>query len=595
MVMLDEWDKTRPSADGFFLDFLQYGRLSIPGMDVEAKLSNMLIFITANDEREFHEALLRRFPKIDVQPLKPRDVVKALSITHNNHPYMSQMIDLYCRSIAGHLPKPATIQELRQLMDAIDVLGDGADWDTLVYQYVTKTPENHDLLSNTAKVEEGDYANIAKNNKTVINADNYGVELSSDGNMDEIVSKMPELRRFETEFVTKSADINMKEVFSVFERNKGSDNLVFQMHMDDEDPVEPAFTEWSTITDDVVYLHQPTRAIDASYVSHKLEAVRDDLGEGEVMFSDTYITRKELNRMLAGKWYVHKRSKHEIIARRYVDGCKVDLRWSNGDGIEVVINIKAANRMAYVFKFNKDENLVLNEAYDVAHKRRIHSGQARSLNPIGMFDMTRLVAGNMVTLVKERGYRKYGPSQIKALSEHDSYCDMTMLGSPTGSSANEDEDIDYEPIASCTKLNICNMKGYRSVEFTANNVEIALSDTLGKNGARYLRIDGYIKGAVASAILSWFHTVPIYRCFKYEHGLMEKLLRAGWTLHRFNFECLEKNGVYARFVYDYVVFVTFVHSDDVSLSIDDASLALLFRSKIKRIAQLERAYDPNKR
>jgi MoxR-like ATPase len=33
MLMLDEWDKTRPSADGFFLDFLQYGRLSVPGGD----------------------------------------------------------------------------------------------------------------------------------------------------------------------------------------------------------------------------------------------------------------------------------------------------------------------------------------------------------------------------------------------------------------------------------------------------------------------------------------------------------------------------------------------------------------------------------
>ena len=55
VLMLDEWDKTRPS-DGFFLDFLQYGKLSIPGMSVQANLDNMLIFFTANDDRTFHEA-----------------------------------------------------------------------------------------------------------------------------------------------------------------------------------------------------------------------------------------------------------------------------------------------------------------------------------------------------------------------------------------------------------------------------------------------------------------------------------------------------------------------------------------------------------
>lgn len=44
------------------------------------------------------------------------------------------------------MPKPATIQELRQLLDAISLLGERADWDSLVFQFVTKTKENHALL-----------------------------------------------------------------------------------------------------------------------------------------------------------------------------------------------------------------------------------------------------------------------------------------------------------------------------------------------------------------------------------------------------------------------------------------------------------------
>ena len=56
IVVLDEWDKTRPTADAFLLDFFQYGRISIPGKQTTAKFENMMVFFTANDEREFHEA-----------------------------------------------------------------------------------------------------------------------------------------------------------------------------------------------------------------------------------------------------------------------------------------------------------------------------------------------------------------------------------------------------------------------------------------------------------------------------------------------------------------------------------------------------------
>ena len=160
-------------------------------LSVQANLDNMLIFFTANDDRTFHEALLRRFPKMDIKPMKPKTVLDALSMTHDGHPYMSSMIDLYCRSISGNLPKPATIQELRQLMDAITVLGDGADWNTLVYQYVTKTPEAHDILSNTPQVDSDKYD--ADNEKVaVIDADNYGITIN-DENGNEVLSNMPKI------------------------------------------------------------------------------------------------------------------------------------------------------------------------------------------------------------------------------------------------------------------------------------------------------------------------------------------------------------------------------------------------------------------
>jgi MoxR-like ATPase len=148
-LILDEWDKTRPSADSFLLDLLQSGRVNFNGRSAHltsSQLSRLRVWITLNDEREIGEPLLRRLPMITVPNLAARDVQAALEITHAAHPQLLAAVTLYARSLAAGLPKPATIQELRQLLDAITCLGSRADWDALVRQYVTKTAENHALL-----------------------------------------------------------------------------------------------------------------------------------------------------------------------------------------------------------------------------------------------------------------------------------------------------------------------------------------------------------------------------------------------------------------------------------------------------------------
>lgn len=151
ILVLDEWDKTRPSADSFLLDFLQTGRVNFNGRQLRADLSRLIVFLTFNIEREISEPLLRRLPKIDFQHLPPNLVHKALQLTHRDHPFLHNAVVLYERCLLANLPKPATIQELRQFLDAITSLGRQADWDALVYQFVTKTEENHELLRRAEK------------------------------------------------------------------------------------------------------------------------------------------------------------------------------------------------------------------------------------------------------------------------------------------------------------------------------------------------------------------------------------------------------------------------------------------------------------
>jgi hypothetical protein len=145
-LILDEWDKTHPSTDAFLLDFLQNGRVTIPGAELRADQSRLAVFLTLNDERELSEPLLRRLPLIELRQPPAALVEQALRDTHAGHPFLPAAVALYQRSLLVSLAKPVTIQELRQLLSAITVLGPSADWNRLVFQFVTKGWDDHELL-----------------------------------------------------------------------------------------------------------------------------------------------------------------------------------------------------------------------------------------------------------------------------------------------------------------------------------------------------------------------------------------------------------------------------------------------------------------
>jgi hypothetical protein len=148
-IVFDEWDKSRPSADSFLLTFLQDGMINYYGQSYQLnaeQISRLRVFLTMNDEREISEPLLRRLPMIEFGFIPAEDIYKTLAKIHPGHPYLSASITLYQRTIIGKLPKPATLQELDQLLSAITILGDKADWNNLVFMLVTKSVEQHELL-----------------------------------------------------------------------------------------------------------------------------------------------------------------------------------------------------------------------------------------------------------------------------------------------------------------------------------------------------------------------------------------------------------------------------------------------------------------
>jgi len=341
MLVLDEWDKTRPTADGFFLDFLQYGRLSIPGTDIQANLDNMFIFFTANDEREFHEALLRRFPKIDVNPLEPSLVMSALRITHDGHPHLGNAIKLYEKAVMSGMSKPATIQEIRQLLDAISLLGNGADWNSLVYQFITKTPENHSLL------KDAQTKKYSQNNGDIAKLDDSefeGAVSFDDGEEQEF--SMPS----KIAYLTKAEPIDTSrvipsdnEIYGVYDYT--DDNYSTLAHRDMQHRVandNVAIVDDFEIINDKLLRKKPYKLIDIDVSCYSTGSK----SKCDVAFVDENCTIRDLLKIPHWRfWTIRRYSKNEVIARMTLNSSSnkkphstFDIRWAKDKGLTLIIS-----------------------------------------------------------------------------------------------------------------------------------------------------------------------------------------------------------------------------------------------------------------
>jgi hypothetical protein len=120
VLVLDEFDKTRPSADALLLDFLQNCRLSLYLHDeltvFKGNPQNLVVFLTSNDFREFSEPLIRRLTVVTLQPLKPDIVYRILSERFSDDVAML-LTQVYEDTLEAGCRKPATIPELTSLAE----------------------------------------------------------------------------------------------------------------------------------------------------------------------------------------------------------------------------------------------------------------------------------------------------------------------------------------------------------------------------------------------------------------------------------------------------------------------------------------------
>ena len=504
MLVLDEWDKTRPTADGFFLDFLQYGRLSIPGSDINANLDNMYIFFTANDERDFHEALLRRFPKIDVDPMAPSLVMSALRLTHDGHPHLSNVIKLYERAVMSGMSKPATIQEIRQLLDAISFLGDGADWNSLVYQYVTKTPENHQLLKEAENARYESIKNIAKLKEIAFEG-----EFSEESDVKSNVL-MPK----KTAHLTLSESIdndkpipNENEVYGVYEYNDENYSMMAHKNMQGETTSEDAsnVNDFEVIHDKMIR-KKPYQMTDMQF--NQYSYAKEMVHEG--CYVDKNCKLKDLLRIPEWKSFIIRRySKNEVVAR-YIRAdsetpLTIDLKWTPDSGITLIATSNDSFQIPDFFEHTGDGG----------------TGRFVNINAFGTDDTAAM-------LIIDRNNRNNGILNLRKLVEHDCIqysCKVKYSGELPrgfGGIASNSDEVIVESDAVVYKGRGFEVK-VQSTEFSENKViRIKIDGT-----PKEMALESICKLGV---LMGYRHDeIPIYKSVSVNTSKLSKhLKRHGW-------------------------------------------------------------------
>ncbi|MEM4484193.1 MAG: AAA family ATPase, partial [Candidatus Methanomethylicia archaeon] len=162
VVVIDEFDKTRPSADALLLDYLQNARVSVKINNEEQYIigdkSKIIFFITSNKVRDLSEPLLRRLMKLTFGFHNPEEVKKILS-RHFGEELADTLKNIYMLNLEKELIKPITIQELIQFGYAIQEI---KDIDFLIKTILLKEVEDYSNHSETIKLLLTDYLKLVE-------------------------------------------------------------------------------------------------------------------------------------------------------------------------------------------------------------------------------------------------------------------------------------------------------------------------------------------------------------------------------------------------------------------------------------------------
>jgi len=573
ILVLDEWDKTRPTADGFFLDFLQYGRLTIAGQEIHANLNNMLIFFTSNNERDISEALIRRFPKIDMEPIPTKIVAGALTQTHDGHEALGNALALYDYSIKSKMSKPATIQELRQLLDAIDTassLNKETDWDELVYTFVTKTFEDHELLRQT--IDSGSHARNAERSRLNTDAfDNLPEGMESEAHL----ASMPnliDLRNYDISIPDVDVQKDITTTSIITKSDESYSNAVKTNLLDKGGTFIGSAAElgWIKVRSNALISNKEHRLCDALKYKRMFpsdnRSSRTAKERGEILFTQKYVTFNDMFNLIENcSTVVRKMGEDECIGRIEVDHGRsasrendIDFRWVKESGCAEFIVPCNDNSFSYLTACMTDSGW-----YNAQYRDGYYNG-AKYCN-----------------LMVPHESIEHGEMTLKDLSDSKYYADYEFYCAPNGSNGGcTDGDIPMMiALHENTKVEYKNS----FTKYTAKGIEIVCyhAKRHGRNGRWTVRVSDNFSPTINRVLAEWRypngdrkHGFPIYTAVKCKDGYTsadsmcdshgwKRNMKCNRVIHKGDYNCI----VYP----DMMVFTTLlpIPTSDVVLNYKD--------------------------
>ena len=341
LLLIDEWDKTRRSADSLLFEFLQSGRLVYADVDVTANLDNLVVLVTMNDERELSEPLQRRLPIIEFDRLPPSIVRRALQDTHEGHGYIEAAVTLYIMATAANIEKPVTIQELRQLLDSITLLGEDADWNRLVRRLVTKSRHNHKILADFLSRSK-DVSEVAKDlfgeEEAKIETDPFEGESAGSSDSEQTAPQLPSMTDVKVEHkevITGSEKIDLSEAFGSLSTH--AYNAAARHNRPGPDPYTVGYVKARA---DAVELTEPFTNLPT--VDEIQSLIGSDTA-GEIIVQDKGATLDEIRYLQARDEISYTSyAEHEITGYRD-DRNRIYIRWTPEDGLEMIVPIHKLN------------------------------------------------------------------------------------------------------------------------------------------------------------------------------------------------------------------------------------------------------------
>ena len=480
----------------------------------------------------------------------------------------------------AEMPKPATIQELRQLLDAIEYLGAGADWDTLVFQYITKTDENHSLLRN---VEGNEWDDFKREQRKKLSPEAYQQVFGTDVDGDDNAIKMPELsniRKFDTSFDTAQGIPESDDIYGVITRDDNSYTIVNDIEY--ELPDEPQFLSWAEVRDDCIIAKKP---IDLTAAHELMNRFSRKTVKGELVFTTDDISLEEIRRLIRGKYIKHKYSAEEIIAREvYIPGdkneSKVDIRWKDGKA-EIIVPLGNIIRIDDAMNMNAKHNLIM--LPDFSNYRNVCASPLVSVRDVAPYYLRDV-----------RPQDTIGNIMLKNMKRTNGLCQMLKPDAPDKRS-----DVDISQRINSMKekkvkfdyVSIPDAKIISARGIDVKLISLNSSTSNDGNDCVLVQIDAAPEPNIFKFALWCTGFLPLYKCFKTNaKETMLEMQKRGWWVSQDNMDALEKDSMRCLFVFDHVIVWRQFWSSDWLSSRNDM-LTNAIKSTTTRINALAKKYE----